>query len=82
MMLFRRNAQKAFHTIGRGFVMFSKSVLPRITKFYTNIHIIRSWSTDTPDIDVVIHFQSEVIAKKTVENTATDGFGLNFSRTV
>ena len=31
---------------------------------------------------VIVCFRSEIIAKKTVENTASDRFGWNFSRTV
>ena len=31
--------------------------------------------------DVISYFRSEVMAKKTDENTASDGVGWNFSRT-
>ena len=50
----------------------------RITKFYTDLH------TDLPYIctgyGVINYFQSEVIAKKNVENAASDGFRWNFLR--
>ena len=42
----------------------SKTVLPRISQFYTDI--IPTLSTATPDMmyDVIIYFRSEVIAKR------------------
>ena len=83
----RRYSYKAFRTIEIAydhvhsfirheisFSNISRTVLTRIAKLYTNILI---------DIDVYSHtgycvtvnFRPEVIAKKTVENTASDGFG-------
>ena len=53
----------------------SKTVWPRITNFYRDIHTDIVYSHT--GYDIIIYFQS-----KTVENTTSDGFGWNTSRRV
>ena len=71
-MVFRRNAYKAFRTIGIGYVMLvrreisfsniSKTVCPRTIIFYRDIHTDIVYNQT--GYDVIIYFRSEVIAKK------------------
>ena len=58
----------------------SRTVCPRITTFYVDIHADQFHSHT--GYDVTSYFQSEDITKKSFENAASDGFGWYFSRTI
>ena len=86
MVGFLLGVSKALRTIGigldhvRSFVRhevspsnISRTVYPIITKFYTNIHT--EIVCCRIGYDVIIYFWSEVIAKKTAENTASTASG-------
>ena len=59
----------------------SRTVWPRITKFYTDIHTGSLYGHT--GYDVTSYFRSEVIPKKkTVKNAASDSFVSNFFKMV
>ena len=59
----------------------SRTAWSRITKFYTDIRT-ESFYSHTRGCDITSYFRSEAIAKKTVENAASNGVISNFSITV
>ena len=83
--VFRRNALLKRHVRS-----FDTKTAPRISREPFDLESPNFTTTSTPagkvyshtGFDDIIYFRSEVIAKKTVEHTDSDGFGRNFSRTV
>ena len=59
----------------------SRTVQPRITEVYKNLHA--GLVDNHTGYDITIDFRSDVIdVRKTVENVASDGFRWNFARRV
>ena len=68
------------HTSQSEAVVYLENGSTRITKFYMNIHTGLLYVH--PGYGITNYFRSEIIAKITVENAASDGFWWNFLITV
>ena len=63
-------------------VVYLENGLPRIAKFYTNVHTGRVYKHTGYDVTIYFRLAVMEVLKKTVENAVSYGFRLNLSRMV